>query len=77
MSLALVLLNVESSLENDVLQKVKEVDGVEEGYISYGVYDIVVKVRAKSMDALKDLITTRLRQLENVRATLSLILIEE
>jgi DNA-binding Lrp family transcriptional regulator len=77
MSLALVLLNVESSLENDVLQKVKEIDGVEEGYISYGVYDIVVKVRAKSMDALKDLITTRLRQLENVRATLSLILIEE
>jgi len=77
MSLALVLLNVESSLENDVLQKVKEVDGVEEGYISYGVYDIVVKVRAKSMDALKDLITTRLRQLEKVRATLSLILIEE
>jgi len=77
MSLALVLLNVESSSENDVLQKVKEIDGVEEGYISYGVYDIVVKVRAKSMDALKDLITTRLRQLEKVRATLSLILIEE
>ena len=77
MPLALVLLNVESSSENDVLQKVKEIDGVEEGYISYGVYDIVTKVRAKSMDALKDLITTRLRQLEKVRSTLSLILIEE
>ena len=50
---------------------------VEEANITYGVYDIAVKVRADSMDALKDLISNQLRLIKKVRTTLSLILIEE
>jgi len=56
---------------------VKKVEGVEEANITYGVYDIAVKVRADSMDALKDLISNQLRLIKKVRTTLSLILIEE
>ena len=71
------MFNVESSSENQVLRDVKEVEGVEEAYISYGVHDVVVKVRADSMDALKELISFRLRKINKVKSTLSLILIEE
>ena len=74
---AIVLFNVVSGSENQVLKSMKKVDGVEEAYISYGVYDVVVKVRADSMDALKELISFRLRKINKVRSTLSLILIEE
>jgi DNA-binding Lrp family transcriptional regulator len=74
---ALVLFNVESSSENQVLKDLKKVEGVEEAYISYGVYDIAVKARADSMGALKELISNRLRKINKVRSTLSLILIEE
>jgi len=73
----LVLFNVESGSENYVLKNVKKVEGVEEANITYGVYDIAVKVRADSMDALKDLISNQLRLIKKVRTTLSLILIEE
>ena len=71
------MFNVESGSENQVLKEVKNIEGVEEAYVSYGVYDIAVKVRADSMDALKDLISNQLRQINKVRSTISLLLIEE
>jgi DNA-binding Lrp family transcriptional regulator len=74
---ALILFNIESGSENQVLKDVKKIEGVEEAYISYGVYDLVVKIRADSMDDLKDVISNKLRQIRKVRSTLSLILIEE
>ena len=74
---AIVLFNVASGSENQVLTSVKKVEGVEEAYVSYGVYDVVAMVRADSMDALKELISFRLRKIIKVRSTLSLILIEE
>jgi Lrp/AsnC family transcriptional regulator for asnA, asnC and gidA len=74
---ALVLFNVESGAENQVLKTVKKIDGVIEAYISYGVYDIVVKISADYMDELKKIISDNLRQIKKVRSTISLILIEE
>ena len=52
-------------------------EGVEEAYISYGMYDIMAKVRADTMEGLKQVITNHLRQISNIRSTLSLILVEE
>jgi DNA-binding Lrp family transcriptional regulator len=77
MQRALVLFNIESGAETQVLKKIKKVEGVEEAFFSYGVYDLAVKVRADSMDDLKDVISNRLRQIEKVRSTTSLILVEE
>ncbi len=77
MQKAIVLFNIESGSETQVIKNIKKVEGVEEAYFSYGVYDVVVKVRADSMEALKDVISNRLRQIEKVRSTTSLILVEE
>lgn len=71
------MVNVESGFEDQVLEKIKKVEGVEEAYVSYGVYDIVTKIRADTMDDLKKIITNRLRQITNVRSTLTLILVKE
>ena len=54
----------------------KKVEGVEEAYISYGVYDIAAKVSAVSMAALKEIITGKLRKISKVRSTLTLLLVE-
>ena len=70
------MLNVQSGFEHRVLNTVKKVDGVEEAYISYGVYDIAAKVRTYCMDDLKDLIQNKLRQINGVMATSSMILVE-
>ena len=71
---AFVLFNVSSGSEDQVLNDAKKIKGVQEVYISYGVYDLLLKIQADSMDELKELVTHELRTINNVRSTLTLIL---
>ncbi len=77
MPIAYVLINVESGFEDEVLRELRSVNGVEEAYFSYGVYDIITKVKSETMESLKDMVTKRIRSLSKVRSTLTLILMEE
>ncbi len=74
---AFVLINVESGFEDNVLKELKAIQGVEEAYFSYGVYDIITKVKAESMEELKTMVTRNVRSLPKVRSTLTLIMMEE
>jgi DNA-binding Lrp family transcriptional regulator len=74
---AFVLINVESGFEDKVLQELKTISGVEEEYFSYGVYDIIAKIKAETMEKLKDTVTRDIRALPKVRSTLTLIMMEE
>jgi DNA-binding Lrp family transcriptional regulator len=77
MPTAFVLINTEIGSENDVLKELKKVDGVDEACAVYGVYDIVARVKASTMDKLKEIVTWRIRRLDKVRSTLTMIVIEE
>ncbi|MCW4009376.1 MAG: Lrp/AsnC ligand binding domain-containing protein [Candidatus Bathyarchaeota archaeon] len=74
---AFVLINVESGFEDTVLQKLRSVPSIEEAYFSYGVYDIIAKIKAETMDQLKEMVTNKVRSLSKVRSTLTLIMMEE
>ncbi|MBS7659194.1 MAG: Lrp/AsnC ligand binding domain-containing protein [Candidatus Bathyarchaeia archaeon] len=74
---AFVLINTEIGSESDVLKDLRKVEGVEEAYAVYGVYDIIAKVNADTMDKLKEIVTWRIRRLDKVRSTLTMIIIEE
>jgi len=62
--------------ESEVLGALKKIDGVAESYMVYGVYDVVAKVGADTMDKLKEIVTWRLRRLDKVRSTLTLMVVE-
>jgi DNA-binding Lrp family transcriptional regulator len=74
---AFVLINVESGAEQEIVDELKKIDGVEEAYFSYGVYDIITKIKADSMEKLKDMVTRKVRTIGRVRSTLTLIMMEE
>ena len=74
---AFVLINVESGAEQEVVNDLKKIEGVEEAYFSYGVYDIITKIKADSMERLKDMVTRKVRAISRVRSTLTLIMMEE
>ncbi len=73
---AFVLINADLGAEQDILNQIKSVPNVAEVHVVYGVYDIVVKVEAESLDKVKDTVTHRLRTLEKVRSTLTMIVVE-
>lgn len=76
MPIAFVLINAEIGSESEVLAELKKVEGVDEAYSVYGVYDVIAKVKADSMDKLKDIVTWRVRRLNKVRSTLTMIVID-
>jgi len=74
---AFVLINTEIGSEADVLKELRKIEGVEEAFAVYGVYDIICRVGAESMDKLKEIVTWRIRRLDKVRSTLTMIIVEE
>jgi DNA-binding Lrp family transcriptional regulator len=74
---AFVLINVESGSEEEVLKELKLIEGVVESNFSYGVYDVIIKVKADSMEKLKDMVIRKIRSISRVRSTLTLILTED
>ena len=77
MPTAFVSINTEIGSESDVLKELKKVEGVVEASAVYGVYDIMAKVKAESIDKLKEIITWHVRRLDNVKATLTMNVVEE
>jgi DNA-binding Lrp family transcriptional regulator len=59
------------------LKELKKVEGVEEPFAVYGVSDIVARVKADTMERLKEIVTWRIRRLDKVRSTLTMIVVEE
>ncbi len=77
MPIAFVLINTETGFMDDVLKSLSEIEGVKEAYSVYGVYDIIAKIEANTMDDLKDIVTWKIRKISNVRTTLTMIVVEE
>jgi len=76
MPAAFVLINAEIGAESEVLQELRKIKTVKEAYVVYGVYDIVAKVEAESLDKLKAIVTGSIRRSDKVRSTLTMIVVE-
>jgi len=77
MSIAFVLINTEIGAEREVAKELIKIEGIDEVYVIYGVYDIIAKVKAENLDKLKEIITLKIRKMEKVRSTLTMIVVEE
>jgi DNA-binding Lrp family transcriptional regulator len=43
----------------------------------YGVYDIIIKVEAETTQAIKDTVFSKIRRIDNVRSTVTMMVIRE
>ena len=73
---AFVLINTETGCETDVLKSLRKVEGIQEAFAVYGVYDIITRVAAETMDKLKEIITEKIRKQNKARSTLTMIVTE-
>ena len=55
------------------LDDFKAIPEIKEAYLVYGVYDIVSRIEAETMEHLKDTISWKIRRLDKVRSTLTMI----
>ena len=73
MATAFVLLNAELGAETEVLNGLKMIDEVKETHLIYGVYDIIARIEAETMDDLRKVIGWKVRRLTRVRSTITMI----
>jgi len=73
---ALVLMNAELGHETTLVNELKKTPNVTEVYAVYGVYDVIVKVEAESMEKLREAIATKLRRINGIKSTLTMIIVE-
>ena len=76
MPTAFVLINAELGKEEGILKELRSIGSVKEAHFVYGVYDIIAKVEADSMEKLKEIVTFKIRRLGDVRSTLTMTVAE-
>ncbi len=77
-----ILLNSDLGSDAEIIQKIKEMLDKEQTIQYevtgvYGVYDIIVKITADNMDLLRSVITNKIRKIDKVYSTLTMMVIEE
>ncbi len=73
METAYVLLNCDLGHEEAVIEDLKHIDSVKEVHGTFGAYDIIAKVESPDKDKLRETIMWKIRKLEHVRSTLTLM----
>jgi len=73
---AYVLINCFIGSEESVISQLKEIDLVKEVHGTFGAYDVLVVVEADTVESLRDIIIWKIRKIEKIRSTLTMMVIK-
>ena len=76
MAIAYVLISCDLGFDVEIIDEIKQLEDVKEVHGVYGAYDILVKLESANVENLKDVITWKIRKLNRVRSTLTLMAVE-
>ncbi|MCD6301569.1 MAG: Lrp/AsnC ligand binding domain-containing protein [Staphylothermus sp.] len=74
---AIVLIQTDIGAESRVMEELMKIPEIKEAYIVYGIYDIIVKIEADSLEKIREVITNRIRKLPDIRTTSTMVIVEQ
>jgi len=74
---AFVLMNAELGKETHIVNELEKIPNVKEVYPVYGVYDVMMVIESDSMETLRETITSKVRKLDGIKSTLTMIIVKE
>ena len=82
MPTAYVLINSDLGTDESIISKIKEIlkDEKDVEFTTqgvYGIYDIVLKISSDNTDVLRNIITYKIRNINKVQSTLTMMVVEE
>ncbi len=77
MTTAYVLINSDMGYEAEVIDEIKQLEDVKEAHEVFGAYDILAKVESANVKNLRDTITWKIRKLNRIRSTLTLMVTDD
>jgi len=76
MAMAYVLINCDLGAEEQIIEELKHVSDVKDINGVFGAYDILAKVESPTIESLRETITWKIRKMDRVRSTLTLMVAE-
>ena len=70
---AFVLLNTELGQESKIIEALEGVGEIVQIYSLYGIYDLIIEMEAETMDKVKEIVFNKIRRLDNVKSTITLL----
>ena len=70
---AYVLITTDIGCEQEICNKLISIPEVKEAYTLRGVYDLIVGIEADDSENLKEIIQRKIRRLDKVRSTITMI----
>jgi len=70
---AFVLLNTELGQEASITEALKGVKEINSINSLYGIYDLIIEMEADNMDRIKEIVFNKVRRLEHVKSTITLL----
>ncbi len=77
MATAYVLINCDLGFEEQIIEDLTHLDNVKQAHGVFGAYDILAKVESDKISTLRETIMWKIRKLNRVRSTLTLIVPEK
>lgn len=72
MHIGFVLLNCDLGAEEYLLEELKQIPEVKNAYITFGAYDVIIEIHAKSQDEFDKTVSNKIRRLSRVMSTMTL-----
>ena len=76
MPTAYVLINTNSGTEQGLLKDLEKIKAVKDAYIVMGEFDVIATIENNTMRELKDSINNKLRYLDNIVSTQTLLTVK-
>jgi len=73
MAKAYVLINCDLGSEDKVISDLRKLEHIKDAVGTFGAYDIVAKIEAETSEQLRDTVTWKIRKMDKVRSTLTLM----
>ena len=76
MVLAYIMVRTDAGKEREVLNKAREFPEVKEAHLIYGEWDLILKVEVESIEEITAFVVDKLRRIEAVKLTSTMIVAE-
>ena len=73
MAKACVLINCDLGSEDKVISDLRKLEHIKDVVGTFGAYDIVAKIEAETSEQLREAVTWKIRKMDKVRSTLTLM----
>jgi DNA-binding Lrp family transcriptional regulator len=70
---AYVMLNCELGAEEEIIEKLKELEQVTDVFETIGTHDMLVKLQAENFEKIREVVSWNIQKLPKVRSTATLI----